>query len=73
MRPTLDEITRNPVCIAVSKSCVLHQRWLYIPLGTSQKEAANICANEAAALLAAERLNGYRRASRPECFEAQPK
>ena len=68
-RPTIDEITSNPVCIAVSKSCTLHQRWVYIPEGTGPKETANACADVADALAAEERRHGYRRVMRPECFE----
>lgn len=66
-RPTIDEITRNPVCVAASKSCSLHQRRVYVPEGTGPKETANMCADAADALLAKERLKGYRWASMPEC------
>lgn len=27
-RPTIDEITSNPMCIAVSRSCTLYQKWV---------------------------------------------
>ena len=66
-RPTIDQITSNPVCIAVSESCSLHQRWLYIPKGTGPKETANACADAAVALLAEERKHGPRWGRRPEC------
>ena len=68
-RPTIDQITSNPMCIAASKSCTLHQQWVYVPEGTGPKETANACADAAAALLAEERQKGYRRASLSECFK----
>ena len=67
-RPTIDQITSNPMCIAASKSCTLHQRWVYVPGGTGPKETANACADAAAALVAEERQKGYRRTSMPECL-----
>ena len=72
-RPTIDEITSNPVCIAVSKSCTLHEELIYMPAGAKPKEIANICAARAAEIIAAEVLKGYRRWSRPECFERRDK
>lgn len=71
MRPTIDEITSNPVCVAVSKSCTLHQEIVRVPAWVSEREARERCVDRAIDLLAEERRNGYRRASRPECFEAQ--
>ena len=49
------------------KPCILHQRRVYVPEGTGPKETANMCADAADALLAKERLKGYRWASMPEC------
>ena len=68
-RPTIDQIVSNPVCIAVSESCTLHEKWVYIPRGAEPKEVANACANAADILAAEERQHGYRRVSRPECFQ----
>ena len=64
--PNPDEMMRSPVCIAVSKTCTLHQDWV--------RGDWKDCHKRAAKLLTAERQKGYRRASRPECFlrEDQP-
>ena len=67
-RPTIDEITSNPMCIAASKSCTLHQKWVYVPEGTGPKETASACADAAAALVAEERQHGPRWVRRPECL-----
>ena len=68
-RPTIDEITSNPVCIAVSKSCSLHQEWVYPGAALSPKAQRDACVDRAAALLAEERKQGPRWGRWPECFE----
>ena len=69
IRPGIDEITSNPVCIAVSKSCTLHQEWVYVDAALSPRAQRDACVDRAAALLRAERVKGYRRGSWPECIQ----
>ena len=65
-RPTIDQITSNPVCIAVSKSCTLYQEWVYVDAALSSKDALDKCLDRYDALLAEKRREGYAR-GRPEC------
>lgn len=64
--PSIDAITSNPVCIAVSKSCTLHERLVEIDAALTIKNQLRACLAHGAALLAEERRQGYRR-GRTEC------
>mgnify|MGYP001575584036 CR=1 FL=1 len=66
-RPSIDEITSNPVCIAASKSCTLHQEWVYVDATLRPKAQRDACVDRAAALFAEELKKGYRRGQYPEC------
>ena len=58
--PHIDEITRNPMCVAASQGCTLHQK--IVDGGRDE------CVAWAKNLLMTERKLGYRRSSMPECF-----
>ena len=66
-------ILTNPVCIAVSKSCTLHEKIISMPPNLSPQQQADICADAAEEMFARESLNGYRRGRRPECLEQRDK
>jgi hypothetical protein len=68
IRRSLDEITSNPVCVAVSQSCTVHRRWLYLPPDLAPQEARGRCVDVAVALVRAERAKGYARGGYPECM-----
>ena len=66
MRPTIDQITSNPVCIAVSKSCTLYQEWVEVDAALDEKAALYVCLDRGDAVLRRERQKGYAR-GRTEC------
>ena len=68
-RPSIDQITSNPMCIAASKSCTLHQEWVYPDAALSPQRRRDACVARAASLLAEERTKGPRWGRWPECIE----